>query len=280
MPSWGFSCPPHSFFTGLAMCHASPAQVTLWCLRRTVPISPFFGVPAILPSDNFLYSLKSCLTYAASSNVFSFSVETSLVPLAAISCPFIRIPPSSIQLSFMEGSFLCALLLSKHIIWVLINYAILEEAGGVRVKGNETWLSRKCLSECYFHCHHHHHRQLFNWCSCPMADTFTAHWNSCVFLHFPVLCLSVACITSSDKWAMNRCGMCPFQSEAFKSWGMMIPFFQLSFLSLEGVHWSGNVTRLRWLGSLLNQWMESSCHGEPPNSQQILYEWEKKPWLD
>lgn len=152
----------------------------------------------------------------------------------------------------------------------------LKRQGVWGIKGNETWLSRKCLSECYCHCHHHHHRQLFNWCSCPMADTFTAHWNSCVFLHFPVLCLSVGCITSSDKWAMNRCGMCPFQSEAFKSWEMMIPFFQLSLLSLEGVRWSGNVTRLRWLGSLLNQWMESSCHGEPPNSQQILCEWEKK----
>lgn len=106
-----------------------------------------------------------------------------------------------------------------------------------------------------------------------MADTFSSPWNSCAPPLFPVLCIRGGCVTGSDKWALCRCGMCPFQPEAFKSWGIMIPVFQLSFLFQQGMHWSGNVTRLRWPGWLLGQWMDSSCPGEPPDSQQILCEW-------
>lgn len=117
IPPRGFSCPPHSVSTGQAMCHSPPSQVTLWCLRSTAPTSPLFGIPNILLSDYFPYSLKSYLTqiriqylYVFSSNVFSISMETSLVYLAAISHSFIRIPSSSIRLALIKGSFLCVLL--------------------------------------------------------------------------------------------------------------------------------------------------------------------------
>lgn len=170
----------------------------------------------------------------------------------------------------------CVFLIKETIIQSIYgaNYSLLEEAGIVRDKGIWNSTLKETSIRMLLSLSSSPSSTVINWCSCPMADTFTAHWNSCAFLHFPVLCVSVGRVTSSDKWAMKRCGSCRFQPEAFKSWGMMIPFFQLSFLFLEGVHWSGNVIRLRWLGSLLSQRMESSCPGEPPDSQQILCEWQ------
>lgn len=146
IPSRGFSCPPHSLSTGQAMCHSPPSQVTLWCLRSTVPTSPLFGIPNILPSDYFPYSLRSYLThiriqylYVFSSNVFSISMETSLVHLAAISHSFIRIPSSSIRLALIKALFcvFCYKAIILFRVFVVLITACLERQGVWRIKGNE-----------------------------------------------------------------------------------------------------------------------------------------------
>lgn len=196
---------------------------------------------------------------------------TFLVPVAAISCSFLRIPSSSSHHSLNAGFvFFFVFCYSPNILFrafVVLIITCLLWRGRKGVRDKEEW---NVGSRNYLNVTNIIINIIVNYFIIAVIPWLThlLPTEIPVFSHISLSsCIRGGYVTYFDKWAMSRYDMCLSQFEAFKSWGMMIPFLQLSLLFLEAVHWSEAVKSLRWPRSLLSQWMDS-FPGEPPDSQQ------------